>query len=916
MLNKMVKDITEFTRIEEMMKKIRRPKKLVFVIVFAALFLSFALGKTANRRVVSERRQAAEHILFYYGKNMMLQLQEVLNEADTPAQIVRAAEGDRAGEFERGIKPLLEREEVVFAGLFDGDILVSSLPKEQYGQLAGRNLRDFSYAYTMAKVVKNLVVDGPVEMEYGDGQRRVFLFLQPFVENNAYLGEVAVALDADYVLSRLGLTDLEAQGYDYELWRVEPQNGEKEVVAATGKSIDFSKAIQTTFNLPGQWTLSIQPAGGWLSLKQQIGIFSISAAAVLLLLTVLFAFCRLADGRKKEEQRSYIDGQTGLYSQSGFTEALDKWLTAGMSVNLYYYVFQEYTRFFQLAGRSEENAFLKGILPRLNGYIRNPFIAGRFGAGNFVVAIQGDMSENEQKDFAQGLSLELMLKTRVDGEKKFLTASYQYTACRPGQQTAKAEISALIHAYYDCLSKESPARMLTEKCQQLMEGKRDIIFEEYTDSEMTELSRTFNQYRKQVEQLAYFDPVFNVGNRSKFLRDANMLISYDKKRVFTLYCVDICRFSQYNELFSVDVGDEILHEVLRRMSRLFGSYLYRINGDVFLGLLQTGESMESATERLKQTVSNPILVGEVSFLIKLRIVACKYPDHGETPKLLLDRVQSGMRFAKESEREAVIYNGQLNELLRTEADILHCLEAAIREKTLEIWYQPMMRLETGVYDSAEALVRLPDGKGGYFPANQVVVLAERNGQVELLGDYVLTRACCFMRDYGEKLGLKHIHINLSVQQLLVGNSAEHILRLIYLTGVSPDKIILEITESILIQSLDSASETLKKFREEGIRIALDDFGVGYSSLNYLSNLPVDVIKIDRSLIQQICNNPKQYALLKAIVKMAEINFLTVVAEGVENEAEQKIISESGVQYIQGYYYARPVRDNELIHLLS
>lgn len=98
----MVKDITEFTRIEEMMKKIRRPKKLVFVIVFAALFLSFALGKTANRRVVSERRQAAEHILFYYGKNMMLQLQEVLNEADTPAQIVRAAEGDRAGSLSVG----------------------------------------------------------------------------------------------------------------------------------------------------------------------------------------------------------------------------------------------------------------------------------------------------------------------------------------------------------------------------------------------------------------------------------------------------------------------------------------------------------------------------------------------------------------------------------------------------------------------------------------------------------------------------------------------------------------------------------------------------------------------------------------------------------------------------------------------
>ncbi|WP_243125216.1 bifunctional diguanylate cyclase/phosphodiesterase [Clostridium transplantifaecale] len=898
------------------MKKSRKPKKFLYAAVSAVLLIAFMLGRMAGRGVVSERRQAAENILFYYGKNTMLQLQGGLNEAHTPAQIVRAAERDRAGIFEREVKPLLQREEVVFAGLFAGDTLVSSLPEEQYGHLKGNDLKDFSYAYTMAKVVKNLVVDGPVNMEYGGEQRRVFLFLEPFAENNAYLGEVAIALDADYVLDRLGLKDLEAQGYDYELWRVEPQNGEKEVVAATEKSIDFSKAIQTTFYLPGEWTLSIQPAGGWISLKQRIGFFGISAAVALVLLTVLYTCSRLAAGRKREVQRTYIDAQTGLYSRTGFTEALDQWLAGDFPVNLYYYVFQEYTRFFQLAGPAEENDFLHGILPRLEGYIKNQFIAGRLGAGNFIVAVRDDMDENEQKDFARGLSLELMLKTRVAGEKKFLTAGYQHTACRPGERTAEDEINLLIHDYYDCLSKESPARMLTEKCQQLIEGQRDISFDEYTDSEMTELSRTFNQYRKQVEQLAYFDPVFNVGNRSKFLRDVNILISYDKKRAFTLYCVDICGFSQYNELFSVDVGDEILLEVLRRMSRLFGSYLYRINGDVFLGLLQSDESMESSTERLKQTLSKPILVGELSFLLKLRTVACKYPDHGDAPKLLLDRVQSGMRFAKESQQDAVIYNEQLNELLRTEAEILHRLEAAIRENMLEIWYQPMMRLETGFYDSVEALVRLPDGKGGYFPANQVVILAERNNRVEQLGDYVLTKACCFMRDYGEKLGLHHIHVNLSVQQLLVGNSAEHILQLIHSTGVGPNQIILEITESILIQSLDSASETLKKFRKEGIGIALDDFGVGYSSLNYLSNLPVDVIKIDRSLTQQICSNPKQYALLKAIVKMAEINSLTVVAEGVENEAEQKLISDSGVQYIQGYYYERPVRGEELIHLLS
>ena len=131
----------------------------------------------------------------------------------------------------------------------------------------------------------------------------------------------------------------------------------------------------------------------------------------------------------------------------------------------------------------------------------------------------------------------------------------------------------LIQAYYAKIMQESPVRMMREKCEQLIEGKDDVVFDEYTDFEMTELSKTFNRYRKQVEQLAYFDPVFNVGNRPKYLRDTDMLISYDHKRRFSLFCADICGFSQYNELFNADIGDEIIHEMLRRLARPFGSYL-------------------------------------------------------------------------------------------------------------------------------------------------------------------------------------------------------------------------------------------------------------------------------------------------------------------------------------------------------
>ena len=309
-------------------------------------------------------------------------------------------------------------------------------------------------------------------------------------------------------------------------------------------------------------------------------------------------------------------------------------------------------------------------------------------------------------------------------------------------------------------------------------------------------------------------------------------------------------------------------------------------------------------------------MGNFSFPLQVRVAACLYPEHGDTPSFLLDHIQSAIRFAKESDRTIVIYNSQLDEMIRTEADILRGLKDAIRQMTLEVWYQPIMLLEEGRYSAVEALVRLPDGKGGYFSAGQVISLAERNGIVEELGDYVLHQACVFMRTQGEALGLKRIGINLSVQQLLVGNSADHLLELVRAAGIEPCRITLEITESILIQSIDRAVEVLEKLRQAGVHIALDDFGVGYSSLNYLSNLPVDIIKIDRSLTQQILSNPKQYALLKSIVEMASIDALMVVAEGVETQAEQEVISTSGVQYIQGYYYARPMSEEELNHFLN
>lgn len=901
------------------MKK-RVQRVTVYIAVILLIFsVSIVSVIGIHHAIMRLRQREAENVLFYYREKIVLQMQGSINEATALAQTAYAMKSiqvDPSEWFEAAAAPLLQRAEVRMVALFEGDTLTEMLPQDKYGKLAGRDLRDFSYIYTMAKVVKELVVEGPTVLKVDPEGQEAFLFLQPIVEGDAYLGQVAVALDRDYVLGQLGLEELSAQGYDYEFWRVEPQNGIKEIVSNSHPGIDFSQAQKTVFYLPTQWTLGIQPTAGWLSTELRLGLTLFCLLSQATLLAISYLLRKSIRQRRQLRAADRSDRATGLYNRKGFTTALDDWFLGGSCpVTLFYFSIEGYTQAARLIGPAEEEKYLQSIRERMNEYIRSPFLAGRLDEGSYLVALQEKMDEQKREDFAKGLSLELLLQVRIGGEKGFLMARYQYLCCEPGEGRAADKISELIRAYYDRVSEESPIRMLTDKCRQLIEGKSDVTFDEYTDLEMMELSKTFNRYRKQVEQLAYSDPVFAAGNRPKFLRDTNMLISYDKKRRFSLFCVDICSFSQYNELFSADIGDEILHEVLRRLSRPFGSYLYRINGDVFLGVSLSGESATSLSAQLQTLFAEPVMVGNLSFPLQVRIAACTYPEHGKTPGALLDHIQSALRFAKEADQEVVVYSDQLDEMIRTEADILLRLRSAVQQQTLEVWYQPIMLLSEGRYSAAEALVRLSDGKGGYFSAGQVISLAERNGIVEELGDYILQCACMFMRERGETLGLKRIGVNLSVQQLLVGNSVDHLLELIRSTGIDPKLVTLEITESFLFQSIDQAAQVLEKLRQSGIHIALDDFGVGYSSLNYLSNLPVDIIKIDRSLTRQILTNRKQSALLHSIVEMASINNLLIVAEGVETEEEQRAIAKSGAHYIQGYYYARPMPEEELSRFL-
>lgn len=905
------------------MKTVLRKKSLLIYMALAVfpLLLAFILGMTVLEGYSGARKREAENLLGLYRENITLVMREQLNYARGLVNMEPYVLGDTDW-FEWKARELLSREGVAGITVFNQDTVQIALPEADFKDDVGKDLKDFSYLYTLAKVVKEPVADGPITLP-GTGQS-VFLFLQPLLDNQAYQGEIAIALDEAYVISQMHLERLSGLGYEYHLWKVNSQDGSKDVISSSDAGLDFSYAAKTEFYLPSQWTLSIIPSSGWVSAGTRFLIMG-SAMLLALILAVLL-LCAFTFYRRYRAYRklSYVDQYTGLFSRRGFCRELDGWTREkGPAFSIFYFSIDDYSRISLLAGMEEEHKYLRSIQGLIKDYVQNPYIAGRISEGSFAVAVKDAMTEQEMTDFAKGLALKLMWKIRIQGRKLFLSAGYQCASFPEDGGCPDILLNQLTKRYYSKVLEESPLHDLTKKCRLLAEGHTDVEFSEYTDYQMMELSMALNQYRKQAEQAAYYDQAFNIGNRRKLLRDVDMMISYDAKRRFRLYCIDICSFSKYNELFSVATGDAILKEVIQRLGLIFGASLYRINGDVFMGIsfedIYKHHKMDETVSRIQDVFKQPVQVNGFVFTLDILMGICDYPIHAKTADGLLECIQSAINYAKIQQSSGdggvMAYNDTLLKLRQREGQILHLLKNSISSHSLEVWYQPIFNLKRGAFTAAEALVRLPDGEGGYVDSGEMIRIAEKNGLVSQIGEYTMLHACSLMQEQGRGLGLEIMGVNLSVQQLLVEDGIARITELLNHTGVNPRSITLEITETVLIQSIEKAEGILERLSEMGLRIALDDFGIGYSSLNYLMNLPVDSLKIDHSMTCGITRSSKQYAILQAIVEMADINHISVVVEGVETQEELELVASTNAVYVQGFHYSRPLPPDKFMQFL-
>lgn len=432
-----------------------------------------------------------------------------------------------------------------------------------------------------------------------------------------------------------------------------------------------------------------------------------------------------------------------------------------------------------------------------------------------------------------------------------------------------------------------------------------------TNLEITEeLSR-----KNKLENLANFDPLTSLPNR-RYLKDhINSMIKQahnDNTRIFAVMFVDLDHFKYINDTHGHSFGDHFLQLVADRLKRNCheNSIVSRFGGDEFVivsPLLNDVNEASTLAHKVKELLSKPVQVNGLELYTSASIGISLYPKDGQDLEVLVQHADAAMYRSKEQGTGGI---GFASDQLVIEAsrslDLDSVLRKAIGDKAFILHYQPKVDLQTRKYCGLEVLLRCqPEGKDIISPSH-FIPYAEQTGLIVPIFDILFDKLCLQMKAWQDKQWNMPVSINLSGKQLNDPNCSKNIVETWQSHGLDNRLLEVEITESILMDKLEITFAHLEYFRSQGIKISIDDFGTGYSSLSYIRDLAADILKIDRSFINNIDKSEGDVSLARSIIALAESFGMETIAEGIETQDQLRILIELGCRKGQGFYFSKPV----------
>jgi len=431
----------------------------------------------------------------------------------------------------------------------------------------------------------------------------------------------------------------------------------------------------------------------------------------------------------------------------------------------------------------------------------------------------------------------------------------------------------------------------------------------------------------ELEKRALTDSLTEVNNRFAFLERMNSLLESSKKinhKVFhAIFFLDLDRFKQVNDTLGHSFGDKLLVEVAKRIKKQLKNkdIIARYGGDEFvITLTNINHPREAAkfAEKITRIIEEPVYINEQEIYISTSIGISIYPHDGNTTDELVNRADKAMYHSKQSGRNG--FSFYFEELDTDSKRVLNMdseLRKAIENKSFDLYFQPKVSINTNQIIGLEALVRWNNDKLGFVSPAEFIPLAEETGLIIPISEIIIHKACEELRKL-RSAGFLDLTISINIssihfQQYSFLNSIKAILEK---NNTSANNFEIEMTERTVMNNDADTIRKLVQLKQLGFKLSIDDFGTGYSSLSYLVRFPLDYLKIDRSFIQHILSLDENQAIVDAIIQMAHRLKMEVIAEGVENVQQLNLLREMGCDYIQGYYYSKPLPMNDLIEFLQ
>lgn len=426
-------------------------------------------------------------------------------------------------------------------------------------------------------------------------------------------------------------------------------------------------------------------------------------------------------------------------------------------------------------------------------------------------------------------------------------------------------------------------------------------------------------YEAKIEQLAYYDPLTGLANR-RYLYDRMHRTLNGAGRPGTataLLYLDLDRFKNVNDTLGHDAGDELLVQVTGRLREqlVAGATLARLGGDEFAVLLPDLEDHAPAVDlarRIVEQIRMPFTIRSHNIHLGVSIGIALARQNNQRPEDLLKHADIAMYQAKIEGDSYRFYEPSLNPHLQQRLRIEEDLRGAISADALVLHYQPIFDLERGEIYAVESLVRWRQPDGSLLFPEAFVPLAEETSLIHLMDRWIIRRALRQLREWDEQGWAGQISINISARTLHDGMIVDYFRACLHDEGVPAGRLIIEVTESAVMRDLTKVQEVLQQLRKLGVRVALDDFGRGYAALYYLKQLPIDILKIDRSFTQGIGHDHRDEGILRAIITIGEAVGCAVVAEGVRHTEQIAWLREAGCAYGQGFGLSRPLPAEQLI----